>query len=127
MSSIFFVMLPMIFLSGLCSPSKNMPKPIQALTYVMPLRYFFVVIRGIFLKGVGLDVLWPQALAMLGFGIAILGLSILRFRKRGQLERRAANPASLHRVRSVWRVLGHASVWCGSRWCGSCAVLVPRT
>jgi len=82
MSSIFFVMLPMIFLSGFVFPIENMPKAIQALTYVMPLRYFFVIIRGIFLKGVGLEVLWPQALAMLGFGVGILGLSILRFRKR---------------------------------------------
>lgn len=82
MSSIFFVMLPMIFLSGFVFPIENMPKPIQALTYLMPLRYFFVIVRGIFLKGVGLEVLWPQALAMLGFGTGILGLSIFRFRKR---------------------------------------------
>jgi ABC-2 type transport system permease protein len=82
MSSIFFLMVPMIFLSGFVFPIENMPTIIQGLTYLMPLRYFFVIIRGIFLKGVGIDVLWPQALAMLGFGIAILGLSVLRFRKR---------------------------------------------
>jgi ABC-2 type transport system permease protein len=82
MSSIFFVMLPMIFLSGFVFPIENMPQFIQGLTYLLPLRYFFVIIRGIFLKGVGLDVLWPHSLAMFGFGIAILGLSILRFRKR---------------------------------------------
>jgi ABC-2 type transport system permease protein len=82
MSSIFFVMLPMIFLSGFVFPIENMPGVIQGLTYLLPLRYFFVIIRGIFLKGVGPEVLWPQALAMLGFGVGILGLSILRFRKR---------------------------------------------
>jgi len=82
MSSIFFIMLPMIFLSGFVFPIENMPAIIQGLTYLLPLRYFFVIIRGIFLKGVGVEVLWTQALAMLGFGVAILGLSILRFRKR---------------------------------------------
>ncbi len=82
MSSIFFIMLPMIFLSGFVFPIENMPNAIQALTYLLPLRYFFVIVRGIFLKGVGLEVLWPQALAMLGFGVGILGVSILRFRKR---------------------------------------------
>jgi ABC-2 type transport system permease protein len=59
-----------------------MPEPMQYLTYLIPLRYFLVVIRGIFLKGVGLDILWPQALAMLLFGVVVLTLSALRFQKR---------------------------------------------
>jgi len=54
----------------------------QYLTYLIPLRYFLVIIRGIFLKGVGLDVLWPQALALTVFGVAVLVLSALRFQKR---------------------------------------------
>jgi ABC-2 type transport system permease protein len=54
----------------------------QYLTYLIPLRYFLVIIRGIFLKGVGLDVLWPQALALAVFGVAVLVLSALRFQKR---------------------------------------------
>jgi len=82
MSSIFFLMLPMIFFSGFVFPIENMPSIIQIITYFLPLRYFFVIIRGLFLKGVGLEVLWPQALALLGFGVAIFGLSIKRFRKR---------------------------------------------
>lgn len=82
MSSIFFLMLPMIFFSGFVFPIENMPDIIQGITYFLPLRYFFVIIRGLFLKGVGLEVLWPQALALLGFGVVIFGLSIKRFHKR---------------------------------------------
>ena len=82
MSAIFFVMMPMIFFSGFVFPIENMPQILQWFSYLLPLRYFFVIIRGIFLKGIGLDVLWPQALALLAFGVAILGLSALRFQKR---------------------------------------------
>ncbi|MBI4418049.1 MAG: ABC transporter permease [Ignavibacteriales bacterium] len=59
-----------------------MPPIIQTLTYGIPLRYFITIVRGLFLKGVGLDVLWPQALALLVFGVVILGLSVMGFRKR---------------------------------------------
>ena len=82
MTSTFFVMTPMIVLSGFVFPIENMPRIIQYFTYLMPLRYFFVIVRGLFLKGSGLAELWPQALILLGFGVAILGLSALRFRKR---------------------------------------------
>ena len=82
MTAIFFFMLPMIFFSGFVFPIENMPKIIQYVSYLIPLRYFFVVVRGLFLKGVGLDILWPQAAAMLVFGIAILSMSVLRFQKR---------------------------------------------
>jgi ABC-2 type transport system permease protein len=78
----FFVMFPSIILSGFMFPIQNMPKAIQLLTYVIPLRYFLVIIRGIFLKGNGLDVLWPQALALLAIGVGILALSAARFTKR---------------------------------------------
>ena len=59
-----------------------MPDIIQQVTYLIPLRYFLVILRGIFLKGVGLDVFWPEALALLGWGIGILTLATLRSTKR---------------------------------------------
>jgi ABC-2 type transport system permease protein len=82
MTAVFFVIMPMIFLSGFVFPIENMPKLIQVCTYFLPLRYFFVVIRGLFLKGVGLAELWTETLALLGFGIVILSMSIIRFHKK---------------------------------------------
>jgi ABC-2 type transport system permease protein len=82
MTAMFFVMLPMIFLSGFVFPIENMPKVVQFFTYFMPLRYFFVIVRGLFLKGVGLAALWDQALILLAFGLVIFSLSALRFRKK---------------------------------------------
>ena len=64
------------------SPIRNMPVPVQMLSYLDPLRYFMEISRNIFLKGTGIAVLWPQMLALLVFGVTILGLSSLRFRKR---------------------------------------------
>jgi ABC-2 type transport system permease protein len=78
----FFANPPFMLLSGFIFPIASMPEPMQLLTYIIPLRYFLVIIRGIFLKGVGLDVLWPQALALLLVGITVLTLSTLRFHKR---------------------------------------------
>ncbi len=82
MTAIFFFMLPMIFFSGFVFPIENMPSVIQAVSYVIPLRYYFVIVRGLFLKGVGIDVLWTQAAALLALGTGILSLSVLRFHKR---------------------------------------------
>jgi len=82
MTTSFFFLLPMIFLSGFIFPIENMPDVIQQVTYLIPLRYFLVILRGIFLKGIGLEVLWPQALALLGWGVAILTLATLRSTKR---------------------------------------------
>jgi ABC-2 type transport system permease protein len=82
MIAVFFVMIPMFFLSGFAFPIASMPRVIQYLSYLLPLRYYFVIIRGIFLKGSGLSELWDEALALLLFGLAILALSVLRFRKR---------------------------------------------
>jgi ABC-2 type transport system permease protein len=82
MTSVFFVMLPMVFLSGFVFPIENMPASIRALTYLLPLRYYFVIVRGLFLKGVGMAELWPETLALLVFGVVIFGISVLRFRKR---------------------------------------------
>ncbi len=79
---IFFIALPMILLSGFVFPIENMPKPIQPITYLMPLRYFLVIVRGIFLKGVGIEVLWPRVLALAAFAFGILALAVARFQKR---------------------------------------------
>jgi len=80
--STFFFTMPAFVLSGFAFPIDNMPGWIQPLTYAIPLRYFLVIIRGVFLKGVGLDILWPQMAALAGLGGAMILLSSLRFRKR---------------------------------------------
>jgi len=82
MTSTFFFLTPMLYLSGFVFPIENMPDVIQPITYLIPLRYFVVILRGIFLKGVGLETLWPQALALLGWGTAILTLAYMRSSKR---------------------------------------------
>ena len=82
MTSIFFFLMPMIYLSGFIFPIENMPAWIQPFTYLIPLRYFLVIVRGIFLKGVGLEILWPQALALFTWGATVLALATLRSSKR---------------------------------------------
>jgi ABC-2 type transport system permease protein len=82
MTAAFTLMMPMVYLSGLIFPIENMPRAIQWLTYLIPLRYYATIIRGVFLKGSGLSVLWPEALALLALGLLILGVAALRFRKR---------------------------------------------
>jgi ABC-2 type transport system permease protein len=74
-------MVPMIYLSGFIFPIENMPEIIQPLTYLIPLRYFLVIVRGIFLKGVGLESFWPDALMMLVWGLTVLALATVRSRK----------------------------------------------
>jgi ABC-2 type transport system permease protein len=81
MASMFFIMTPMIYLSGFLFPIENMPKPIQAFTYLLPLRYFAEIVRGVFLKGAGLKTLWPNALALAGFAVGLTFLAARRFRK----------------------------------------------
>ena len=81
MSSFFFY-LPAVLLSGFMFPISNMPEPAQWLTYLNPLRYFLVIIRDIFLKGSGWDILWPQFAALAVLGTALLAMSSLRFKKR---------------------------------------------
>jgi ABC-2 type transport system permease protein len=78
----FFFFMPFIFLSGFALPIRNMPELIQYVTYLIPLRYFLEIVRGLFLKGSGLSELWPQAVALLAFGVAILTMSVLRFNKK---------------------------------------------
>jgi ABC-type multidrug transport system, permease component len=81
MTSFFFIM-PFFMLSGFVFPIDNMPEVVQWLTYLNPLRFFLVILRGIFLKGVGLDVLWPQYLALALLGTIVFSGAILRFKKR---------------------------------------------
>jgi ABC-2 type transport system permease protein len=71
----------MFILSGFSFPIASMPHFLQWLTLLDPLRYYLVIIRGTFLKGVGLDVLWPQMAALAAIGIVLLTVSVLRFRK----------------------------------------------
>lgn len=81
MTATFFFLTPMLYLSGFIFPIENMPAVIQPITYLIPLRYFIVIVRGIFLKGVGIAVLWPQILALLTWGVVIVGLAVARSRK----------------------------------------------
>ncbi|MGN6316490.1 ABC transporter permease [Trinickia sp.] len=77
----FFLVNPLFILSGFAFPISAMPRVLQWLTYLNPLRYFLVVLRAVFLKGVGFGVLWPQLAAMAALGLAMLTASILRFHK----------------------------------------------
>ncbi len=77
----FFILFPLAFLSGTMVPISNMPRAMQWLTYLSPLRYYVEAMLGIFLKGIGLEILWPQALALAIYGLALLGVSTLRFRR----------------------------------------------
>ncbi|MBZ5621400.1 MAG: ABC transporter permease [Acidobacteriia bacterium] len=81
MMASFFFSTPAFMLSGFAFPIRNMPMAVQYLTYLNPLRYFIEIVRGLFLKGVGVSVLWPQMLCLAVYGAAILGLSAARFRK----------------------------------------------
>ncbi|MBA4386780.1 MAG: ABC transporter permease [Verrucomicrobia bacterium] len=77
----FFVFMPALLLSGFMFPIENMPEPIQLITYIDPLRYFLVIVRGIFLKGVGASILWPQLAALAVIGASLLWLASTRIRK----------------------------------------------
>jgi ABC-2 type transport system permease protein len=82
MMSSFFFFMPALLLSGFAFPVRNMPVPVQYLTLLNPIRYFMEIVRGIFLKGTGVDILWPQMIALAVLGTTILGYSAMRFRKR---------------------------------------------
>ena len=81
MMSAFFVIFPAMLLSGFAFPIESMPECVQWITWLNPMRFFLVIIRSIFLKGVGLDILWPQLSALLIIGVTILSCAILRFKK----------------------------------------------
>ncbi|HEY7191979.1 MAG TPA: ABC transporter permease [Vicinamibacterales bacterium] len=82
MTASFFFLIPMVFLSGFVFPIENMPEIVQKVTYLIPLRYFLVILRDIFLKGVGLETFWREALALTAWGVGILTLATLRSSKR---------------------------------------------
>jgi ABC-2 type transport system permease protein len=77
----FFFIMPAITFSGFGFPISTMPQWLQYLTYLSPLRYFLVVLRGTYLKGVGMEILWPQMLAMAALGTGLLAIAVLRFHK----------------------------------------------
>jgi len=78
----FFFNTPAFLLSGFAFPIRNMPQVVQYLTYLNPLRYFIEIVRGVFLKGSGFSVLWPQLACLIVYGFLILSLSAARFRKK---------------------------------------------
>jgi ABC-2 type transport system permease protein len=81
MVTAFFVIMPTITFSGFGFPIRAMPHWMQLASYAIPLRYFLVVLRGTYLKGVGFDILWPQMAAMAGIGLFGMTVAILRFHK----------------------------------------------
>jgi ABC-2 type transport system permease protein len=76
------IAIPTFMLSGFAYPIRNMPVVVQYATYLNPLRYLIEIVRGIFLKGTGITVLWPQMLTLLVYGVTIMGLSATSFRKK---------------------------------------------
>jgi ABC-2 type transport system permease protein len=81
MMTTFFFFFPAMLLSGFAFPIANMPQVVQWMTLVNPLRYFLVIVRSIFLKGVGMEILWPQMLPLLAMGVTTLWLAVRRFHK----------------------------------------------
>jgi ABC-2 type transport system permease protein len=81
MVTAFFFLMPAITFSGFGFPISSMPEALQQLTYLDPLRYFLVVLRSVYLKGVGLEVLWPQMAAMAVLAVTLLTISVFRFHK----------------------------------------------
>jgi ABC-2 type transport system permease protein len=81
MMSAFFVIFLAMLLSGFAFPVDNMPPAVQWLTMINPVRWFMEIIRGLYLKGVGLGILWKQFGMLLLIGTAVLGTAVVRFRK----------------------------------------------
>lgn len=82
MMAMFFFTVPAFMLSGFAFPIQNMPVAVQYVTYLNPLRYFMDIVRGIFLKGTGIEILWPQMLALFVYGLLVVLLSAARFHKK---------------------------------------------
>jgi len=82
MMSVFLFYFPALLLSGFAYPIANMPQIIQYLTVLNPLKYFLIILRGLFLKGAGIEILWPQLAALLVMGVCVITISSLRFQKR---------------------------------------------
>lgn len=77
-----FFLMPSMLLSGFIFPVEAMPPVLRIISYAIPLRYFLVIVRGIIIKGVGLEYLWPQLLMLAALGLAVFATAVLRFRKR---------------------------------------------
>ncbi len=82
MMSTFFIFLPLFMLSGFAFPISSMPVVVQYATLLNPVRHFMTCVRALFLKGVGAEAIWPQLLALLAIGLAVMAWSVSRFRKR---------------------------------------------
>jgi ABC-2 type transport system permease protein len=82
MMSSFFYLFPAILLSGFVFPIKNMPYVFQLITYINPMRYFINILRGIFLRGNDISVLYPELIPMIFIGIFIFAMSVMRFKKK---------------------------------------------
>jgi ABC-2 type transport system permease protein len=82
MFSAFGLLVPMLYLGGLIFPVENMPAGFQYVSRMTPVYYYARILRGVFLKASGFEVLWPEALALAGMGILVLTLASLRFKKR---------------------------------------------
>ena len=80
--AIVTTVLPAFLLSGFIFPLENMPAPIQAVSHIISARYFVLILRGIYLKDVGLEILWPEALFLAGFGIIVLTAAMVKFKKK---------------------------------------------
>jgi ABC-2 type transport system permease protein len=81
MLTTMFTILPSIFLSGFFFPLAAMPPWLQVLSYLIPLRYFLIIARGIVIKGVGLPALWPEVIALAIFAVVVMGAAAARFKK----------------------------------------------
>jgi ABC-2 type transport system permease protein len=82
MLTVWMTLLPSIFLSGFFFPLEAMPKVLQWISYIIPLRYYLVIIRALLIKGVGAGPIWIEILALTLFGLGIMGAAAVRFRKR---------------------------------------------
>jgi ABC-2 type transport system permease protein len=82
MLTVWMTLLPSIFLSGFFFPLEAMPTFLQWISYLMPLRYYLVILRALLLKGVGLAMIQNDVIAMTLFAVAIMTAAALRFRKR---------------------------------------------
>jgi ABC-2 type transport system permease protein len=82
MLTVWMTLLPSIFLSGFFFPIEAMPKILQWISYIIPLRYYLVIIRALMIKGVGISAIWQEMLSLAIFGLLIMGAASARFRKR---------------------------------------------
>jgi len=80
--AIVSTVLPAFLLSGFIFPIENMPLPIQAVTHLLTARYFVFILRGIYLKDVGMAVLWPEVMFLTVFGVIVITVAVRKFRKR---------------------------------------------